>query len=84
MVCRGSSQFIIIFVKLSPGSNHSWAELVITSAFPATHPTTHPEKTKTAWIQHDDQNESCFYQWVGPKNYLDFHPTTNGARLTLI
>ena len=34
--------------KLSPSPSSSWAELVIISAFPATRPPSHPEKSKTA------------------------------------
>ena len=33
------------------------------------HPTTQPEKSKIALIQHDLQNKSCFYKWVGFKNF---------------
>ena len=78
--------------KLSPSPSPSWAELVITLAFPATQPATgllihlatHPEKSKTASKQHDLQNKSCFYQWVGSKIVLNSNPTCNGAHLNLI
>ena len=81
-----------LYCQAQPQLQPSWAELVIISAFPATHPTTHPEKSKTIQIQHNLQNKSCFYQWVGPNftqkytffAFFGLNPTCNGAYLTLI
>ena len=38
--CR--RKVILVFAKLSPSSNPSWAELVIISAFPGIRPADHP------------------------------------------